>query len=120
DGTLVFVTGTSEQQSTQDFLTVAYDASAGTQVWASAYDDHFRAEYACCLAVTGSEVFVTGTSSRSYELTDSSTVAYDVTTGRQLWAARYDSGGYDAPYAIAADPGGTAVYVTGTSLGDYA
>jgi hypothetical protein len=82
------------------------------------------ADWAFDVAVDGSgNVYVTGKSydsegnDRNYAC---ATVKYDG-NGTQLWAARYDGAGEkdDIAYALAVDNAG-AVYVIGTSGGDYA
>ena len=47
-------------------------------------------------------MFVTGASDGVG--VDAATVAYASGTGKQLWVRRYDSGGDDGAYAIAANP----------------
>jgi outer membrane protein assembly factor BamB len=77
-------------------------------------------DYAYAIAVDGfGHVFVTGQSfggpTSGY---DYATVAYDATSGQQLWAARYDGpiNGDDIAHAVAVDGLGN-VYVTGQSAG---
>jgi hypothetical protein len=133
DGSKVFVTGSSiGSTSADDYATVAYDASTGDQLWAKRYNGPAnRRDFAFALAVgpDGSELFVTGASvgSTSEYDYDYATVAYDASTGDQLWATRYSGPGddYDQPAALGVSPEGSELYVTGRSAGstgreDYA
>jgi DNA-binding beta-propeller fold protein YncE len=127
-GSKVFVTGYSYQGlgDAYDYATVAYSASTGAQLWASRYDGTAvqAVDYAAAIAVSpeGSKVFVTGRSDDDGTNDDYATVAYDASTGAQLWASRYDGGGNppdasDEAGAIALSPDGSTVFVTGESQG---
>jgi DNA-binding beta-propeller fold protein YncE len=67
----------------------------------------------------GSRVFVTGNTGHIQTVNDFVTVAYDTTTGAQLWLAQYDGPGHDVDQAsaIGISPDGKHVYVTGKSAG---
>jgi hypothetical protein len=127
----VFVTGYSVGSAGHpDYATVAYDAATGAQRWVKRYDgttSHSYADYASALDVSpdGFRIFVTGYSPGSSSGDDYATVAYRSSTGRRLWAKRYDGpNGDDDAYDLAVSPGGTKVFVTGRSDGpasfDYA
>jgi hypothetical protein len=77
------VTGTSiGSTGSPDEATVAYDASAGAQLWLKRYNGPAGADdYAYALAVSpsGSAVFVTGESFGSTSSFDYATVAYSLT-----------------------------------------
>jgi hypothetical protein len=131
-GRRVFVTGQSPGSgSGDDYVTIAYDAATGSQLWLSRYNGPANgSDDPSALAVSpdGSRVFVTGESQgTSATRGDYATVAYDAATGAQLWASRYNgpaSLGDDARSLAVAPHGGT-VYLTGTSTGvgtrsDYA
>jgi hypothetical protein len=128
DGSVVFVTGQSKgEDSDDDYATVAYDAANGTRLWV-ARARGIAADYAYALAVspTGAVIFVTGLSWARGSDYDYATVAYDAATGAQLWATRYDGPANRDDYASAlgVSPDGSAVFVTGYSSGgvdfDYA
>jgi outer membrane protein assembly factor BamB len=123
DGTEVFVTGVSlGSTSHSDYGTVAYDASTGERLWVRRYNGPENGtEYANALGVSpdGSEVFVTGQSFGSTNGWDYATVAYDASTGEQLWAERYTRSGdsSDLGWAVGVSPDGSEVFVTGNSDG---
>jgi hypothetical protein len=81
DGSTVIVTGYSYGATTSnDYATVAYDASSGSRLWASRYDgpgnDNDLAED---LDVSASSAFVTGRSVGTASSYDYATVAYALT-----------------------------------------
>jgi len=121
DGSRVFVTGRSVVTRGGDYTTIAYDAATGAQLWMSRYDgprkvnDNSRA-----LAVSGSQVFVTGRSRATGTKFDYATVAYDAATETEDWVQRFDgpSDSYpgfneDDAQAIDVAPDGSQVFVTG-------
>jgi WD40 repeat protein len=131
DGSAVFVTGYSiGTEYTFDYATVAYDASTGAKLWVKRYNGPGNdTDDANALAVSpdGSTVLVTGASLGSTGDADYATVAYDASTGAQLWVERYNGPGKSDDYAydLAVSPRGSAVFVTGESVGstgslDYA
>ncbi len=75
----------------------------------------------------GTRVFVTGRSLSAAGNNDYATIAYDASTGEQLWSDRYNGpiNGIDFSLALAVSPDGSSVYATGGSQGqgtsfDYA
>jgi DNA-binding beta-propeller fold protein YncE len=118
----VYVAGSSLATPT-DYKTVAYNAATGARLWAARYRDGTAA--AVAVSPDGTTVYVTG-SWQGATSADYATVAYNARTGAQLWAARYDgpAGGNDYASAVSVSPGGSRVYVTGSSDGatstDYA
>ena len=126
DGSRLFVTGQSGFPF--DYVTIAYDATTGGLDWLSTYDNGITdVARAIGLSPDGSRVYVTGESDDSNGQPDYATVSYDEASGAQLWVSRYDGpkGGTDTAAALVVGPGGTLIYVTGTSAGrtsgpDYA
>lgn len=129
DGSIVFVTGESRFSSTSsdwDFATVAYDANDGEELWVTRYDgpgnDEDKAN-ALVVSPDGSTVFVAGWSMGNGTSLDYAMVAYDATTGEELWAARYNGPGNDEDRvgdplqgkALSISPDGATVFVTGES-----
>lgn len=120
DGARIFVTGYSERErSKTDYLTVAYDATSGQELWRARYDGpaHGR-DYAFVVTVSLDDeaLFVTGWNAGHGEFSaDAATVSYDALTGAERWVARYDgpNHGADAAYSLALDPAGASVYVAG-------
>ncbi len=124
DGDTVFVTGSDNAGSNgEDYVTVAYNAVTGAQLWVSRYDGAAHGnDYASEVAFGpgGSTVYVTGWSIRTSSIYyyDWATVAYNAATGAQLWVRRHRSGyGTSGASALAVSPGGGTVFVTGFSHG---
>jgi WD40 repeat protein len=126
DGSKVFVTGVSNGGATHaDYATVAYDTSTGAAIWVARYNGPANGKDASpftkctCLAGSpdGSKVFVTGASPGTTTGYDYATVAYDASSGAQLWVARYNgpANGNDYATSIASSPDGSKVFVTGFS-----
>jgi WD40 repeat protein len=120
DGSTVFVTGDSDGGTAgMDYLTVAYAATTGQQLWTARYNLSLH-DYARTLSVSpnGSAVFVSGYSVSTSSL-DIETIAYDAVTGERLWKSRYDgpTSHEDQANAMAVSPDGSRVYVTGFSEG---
>jgi len=109
DGSRVFTVSSDFElsgSSGETFLTVAYNAATGAQLWA---DKTTLKGFLNSVTVSpdGKSVYVTGVGHAGV-----ATVAYDAATGAQLWA---QDSGVGNGVAVAASPDGSAVYVTGTS-----
>jgi hypothetical protein len=126
DGSRVFVTGRSTGHSSgDDYATVAYDSSTGAKVWGKRWSGiGSDAAYSIAVGPDGSRVFVTGGSTGNTG-DDYATVAYDASSGAELWVRRYNGpgDGFDDANSVAAS--GSEVFVTGGSAGpstgsDYA
>ena len=97
----------------------------GSQLWVRLYNgpgNSFDAASSVVVSPGGSRVFVTGESQGTTSGLDYATVAYSAVTGARLWAARYNGpgNGFDSASSVAVSPGGSRVYVTGTSYGGAA
>jgi DNA-binding beta-propeller fold protein YncE len=122
DGTKVFVTGSSDQLSTTDYVTIAYDSTTGVQDWLATFDGpDDRTELACCLAIneTGSKVVVSGRGAQSsFFNAEFETVAYRASSGTQLWSALYTgSPDFAYVYGVAITRNGTLAFVAGAVEG---
>ena len=97
--------------------------SGGSQQWVSFYTGPGAQEddaQAIAVARNGAAVFVTGWSTSADQVDrDYATVAYKASTGAKMWARRYTGvGGMGGiAQAVAVDPAGKRVFVTGYSLG---
>jgi WD40 repeat protein len=122
-GSKVFVTGRSTGPTRgEDYLTIAYDAATGSQLWVRTYNGPGNGDdLAVAIGVSpgGSSVFVTGWSIGTSNGRDYATVAYSASRGRQRWVHRYDGPphGDDRVGSVAVSPGGSTVFVTGLSDG---
>ena len=119
-GKAVVVTGYSGSQATggYDYATVAYNTVTGAQLWVKRYNGPLSGgDFAHSMTVSGNTVFVTGSSIGTGDGYDYATVAYNATTGAQLWVKRYNgaSGGSRGANSVAASPDGKTVFVTGSS-----
>jgi outer membrane protein assembly factor BamB len=116
DGSKVFITGSIIKKASSAYGTVAYDASTGASLWESHYPTAPRAGAAYALAVSpgGSTLYVTGETSQPRNgLRGYGTVAYNTSTGAQLWASRDLSTYVGFAFSIAVSPDGSKVFVTG-------
>jgi PQQ-like domain len=117
DGSRLYVTGYQGDGSAEDFATVAYDAATGLRIWVATYDAGDRDETtAISVDPDGSRVYVTGISAGAGTRGDYATVAYNATSGQEIWVARYDGPAHkrDEPACIAVST--SQVLVTGASL----
>jgi hypothetical protein len=129
DGSRVFITGGATVGGTSyNYVTIAYDSTAGTPLWLKKYTGGFDDfAYGLAISPSGSKVFVTGYSVGADSGDDYATVAYDAATGGSVWARRYQGPGNftDIAYAIAVSADASKVVITGGSEGagtgsDYA
>jgi hypothetical protein len=84
-------------------------------LWA---DRYVEGGFPAAAAASAGEVFVTGASGSHSGVRAYATEAYAAATGARLWSARYRGMGIrdSSAGAIAASPGGGAVFVTGRSI----
>ncbi|SDI54645.1 S8 family serine peptidase [Nonomuraea jiangxiensis] len=126
DGSKIFVTGQSAGEDgtgLTNWGTVAYDAGTGAQLWAAQLDGPAHGldiPSAMEVAADGKAVFVSGATSHPRTQTDMTTVAYDTTTGKELWSDTFDgpAHGSDNPHDLALSPDGGRLFVTGNTDGE--
>jgi WD40 repeat protein len=120
DGSTVFATGWIGAYDARTFLTIAYDADTGQQLWAKSFGGG-QQDQGASLAVSpdGSTVYVAGTHTvdeRTLDL-DWVAIAYDTANGDVRWSKTYDAPAVDESddraAAVAVSPDGQLVYVTG-------
>jgi outer membrane protein assembly factor BamB len=120
DGSVVFVTGTSYARDTiEDFATAALDAATGTTLWTNRYNgpgDDNDGPRALAVSPDGSAVYVMGPSRGSTGRVTDATVAYDASTGAEVWVRRVHAAksGIIARSPLAVSPDGSTVFATGT------
>ena len=105
-----------------DHVTLSYDTASGARLWATRHDrPGGSSEQAHDLAVSpdGDTVIVAGRSEVGSEGWNYDTVAYEASTGARMWRSVYrgPGGDFDGANAITTSPDGSAVFVTGVSLG---
>lgn len=136
-GDTVYVTGMHDFHLDPEYAgtaaTVAYDAVTGEERWVALFDGPPGADFldigaAVTVSPDGTLVLVAAQSQTGptppadfgfgQYPSDYATVAYDSATGDVVWESRF-GGTADGwrPFAIALDPEGEAVYVTGNSGG---
>jgi outer membrane protein assembly factor BamB len=113
DGSTVFVSGSSGQQSkTPDYRTVAISTSDGSVLWSRRYGKREDYDKAIDVLVSpdGSALFVTGTTWVD-DRPEGTTIAYDAAIGDVLWTRTLGRmvGGRE----MASSPDGTVVYAVG-------
>lgn len=121
DGSRVFVAGWSwtSNEAQFDYLTLAYDAGTGAQVWSALLNGPANdLDYAFAgveVSPDGDQVYAAGWSGFT-----ATTVAYDAAAGESVWATRRADGlGQD----LARSPNGERLYLAAVSDGngfDYA
>lgn len=108
----VYVTGRSFNGAEDDYLTIKYNGTNGTQVWQQLLDrTRYDRPTDMVINRTNGNIYVTG---RSKDITyDYVTVAYN-STGTELWQAIYDDIDDDRATGIAINANGE-LFVTGQS-----
>ena len=113
-----YTTGTTTRTA---YAVTAYVERTGAPRWSRRYagpagnNDNLPADLG--ISPDGSTVYVTGTSDNPASESDYATVAYSIFTGARLWVSRFTGLGnsFDQASALAVNPQGGAVYVTGSS-----
>jgi WD40 repeat protein len=122
DGSTVFVTGWTSPEYyfyERDYLTLAFDAVSGAQLWSRSYTGSDRGDAAFALAIGpgGKRVYVTGESDRSDTDSAFATIAYEASSGTELWTSLYEglNNTIDAATDMVVSPSGRRLFITGSS-----
>jgi hypothetical protein len=97
---------------------LAYDTATGLTRWVATFDGAAHGDdraVALVVGPNGSSVYVTGSITNNDSGKDYATIAYSAASGDVLWTAVYNGqwNGDDWPTAIAINPEGTRLFVTG-------
>jgi DNA-binding beta-propeller fold protein YncE len=122
DGRSVFVAGYSTCMHgvnlCNDFVTLSYDATNGTQRWATRYASEMDMNWLPQLAIhpNGNTVYTVGESRTAATTMNgrATTLAYDVSNGSQRWVGRH-SYGQTFPAVAAIAPDGSRIFTGGTT-----
>ncbi|MEV0383406.1 S8 family serine peptidase [Nonomuraea sp. NPDC050643] len=122
DGSRLFVSGQSQGEEgtgLADWGTVAYDAATGEQLWTARHNGPDNGiDIPSSMTADDKTVYVTGSSVHPDTQTDVTTIAYDATTGKELWADRYDGPGHESDTPHDMTLAGGRLYVTGNTVGE--
>ena len=112
----VFVTGGSPATNgIDDYATLKYDGTDGSQIWLERYEGVGANDTAqFVVSDAAGDCFVTGGSGHSI-----STLKYSGVDGSALWEVRDDPGGHDRANALLVDPGSGDVLFAGSSDPDF-
>ena len=120
DGGRVYVGGQSSGAKGDHLVTLAYDQS-GSELWRRTFTgkrDGLDSAGGMVVSPGGAWVYVAGTTEDHMTKYDYATLAYDAATGEQSWVTHYVGPvKYDNALAIGVSPDGSAVFVTGGSMG---
>lgn len=106
-----------------DYATIAYDGATGEQLWEARYagpaNDGLHFGRSVATSPTGTVAVVSGQSVNAERDSDWMTLAYDTTTGTELWQQRLTTPNHklEFPMDTAISPDGTRAVVTGVSGG---
>jgi len=120
----VYLTGDVYNAGTgRDSITIAYNSSNGNELWNATYGgSNMELTQGITYDSSSDKIYVTGATSFQSDpipMGDYFTVAYNASTGSELWNVTYNGPGdsVDRPYAIAFDPLSGYIIVTGESTG---
>jgi DNA-binding beta-propeller fold protein YncE len=120
DGRRLFVTGFSYWPgTTDDLVTVAYDAATGALMWTRVVGDLQNAYSGRAVSISpdGGTVFVTGTAVLPDDNVNVLTMAFDAEDGATRWIRSFDRPDHDSDIAtaMAISPDGSRLFVVGQS-----
>lgn len=117
DGSRLYVSGTSAGASGAfGYVTLAYAAASGVQLWATRDDPGgLNVPAAMRISPSGSHVYVTGRTETGIASLDALTVAYETAAGTPVWRTLYNApgNGVDQGLDLALAPDGKSLYMVG-------
>lgn len=117
DGATVFVTGTSEHKTSWNGVTLAYDASSGEELWKTRFRGWHGGDagfVSLAVSADGGTLFVGG--GASVDRLNAAAwvvIAYDATSGAELWWSRCVMDGFASTSDMGLAADGTMLFVTG-------
>jgi hypothetical protein len=124
DGASVFVTGwnAGHGETSNDAVTVAYDAATGSERWVARYDSAgggSDAAYSLAVSPDGTRVFVAGNSyAPDWGRSAALVVAYDAAAGTELWVAQHERPRRSSEtFEVTVAPDGSTVVAAGAWIG---
>jgi hypothetical protein len=121
DGSKAFVTGDSASATTEDSLTLAYNAATGASVWSHRVIGTTLGFFSSVGAASpdGTKLVITASYPTGSAADDYVTTTLNPATGAALWSSTYNGPGNanDDADSVAISPDSTRAFVTGTSYG---
>jgi len=115
-GARIFETGI-DYTSNFTYVTVANDAATGSELWSATYDaGYVSSKVSLAVSPDGAVVYLAGPYFNGLGQSEADTVAYDASTGQQLWVNRYSGPTQRAEMdGLAVSPDGTTLFETGSA-----
>jgi len=117
----VIIAASAANEIDLDIYLAKYAAASGAQLWANTFDGHDSDEPKGMALDADGSLYITGYSATATGHYDFYTARHDASNGNILWSSIFDSGDGNTDItaesdAIALDPAGGAVFVTGYKI----